>query len=101
MSDNIDLAEYLSDNLQNKIQSILLEIDGDSLSPATLKVIITTTDEYSDNDYADLLSYIEGQLSDGWGEGFEQTPVFRVDATIVGNDEAGDYQWAFDSSEVR
>lgn len=62
------LAEYLTEkSYADNIESIIVSIDGGNA--------ITTVEanrELDKNELDDISDYIEGQFSDGWGEGFEQ-----------------------------
>ncbi len=72
----VGLAKYIDPAIANKIDSIqpsIEEIDGEVLGVITVKI----SDELSDEDVELLEQEIEGQLSDGWGEGFEQVPIHQ------------------------
>jgi hypothetical protein len=69
------LAEYLPDELRQKICSVFPDIkvmnDGQLYCSAKMELTAALTP----NETAALKDYWSGQLSDGWGEGFEQREV--------------------------
>ena len=68
------LAEFLDGSLEEKVQSIfpiIVEHDGQLWCAAK----ITTGEELTPDEFAELISWYNGQLSDGWGEGIEQREV--------------------------
>ena len=73
-----DLAEYLDESLKKDIVSIkfkgfpsLTGYDGGFMHEWT----IVAKKQLSDEQIAELKSYMDGQMSDGLGEGFEQHPI--------------------------
>jgi len=68
------LAEYLPDELQGKIHSIFPSIEqrGADLYCAA---IIERTEALTSDETEALKDWWSGQLSDGWGEGFEQREI--------------------------
>lgn len=63
-----DLAEYLPDELTDLVTSILpLQVTIENDRPS-LQWRIQTNRELTDVDQALILDYLNGQLSDGWGE---------------------------------
>lgn len=68
------LAEYLDEPFNSKVQSMVpyIELHGDKLwTVADLRLNEPLTPE----EMAELKEHWEGQLSDGWGEGFEQREI--------------------------
>lgn len=81
-SENYDLAEYVPKSLEGKVVKISLDWDSDNdqlLITSTLTVPFETIKD-------ELIDYIEGQLSDGWGEGFEQQPVAKTEVYVAYNE---------------
>jgi hypothetical protein len=90
-----DLAEYLNEPLSSVIKSIKI---GTTIIGNRLYGIATVTasGELDDAEKSELLSYLEGQYSDGWGEGFEQQELYQhveeVDDTEEEEDpDTGEY----------
>ncbi len=83
------LAQYLDEPLNSKIDRIVVEVVN--------KVAVTSVtafEELSSQEIEDLKEYIEGQFSDGWGEGFEQNPVESFQSEYdeeVQDEETGEY----------
>lgn len=91
------LAEYIGEDdvLFGKVANIQLSFDSDE---ELLIVTCTVTVEPTDSFVKDLKDYITGQLSDGWGEGFEQQPVANGTVYAVIN-ESDEYDVEFFGSE--
>ncbi len=63
-----------SENLAQKVYSVFPSVetrDGDLYGVITIK----SYGELSESELAELTEEVEGQLSDGWGEGFEQQEI--------------------------
>lgn len=71
------LAEYLPDSLDDVIVSLYpgIELHGDKL---WLAAEMTVSRPITPGEMGELTQWWEGQLSDGWGEGFEQHEI-KVD----------------------
>lgn len=69
------LAEYLPDELRQKIWSLFpdIEVMGDGQIYCSAKMELTAA--LTPDETAALKDYWSGQLSDGWGEGFEQREI--------------------------
>ena len=68
------LAEYLDEPLGSKVQSLIpyIELHGDKLwTVADLRL----NEPLTPDEMVELKEQWEGQLSDGWGEGFEQRSI--------------------------
>ena len=88
--ENINLAEYADEyhgaTYYKKLESIKMSVEfyGDKLyGVATCDV----TDDWNDEDTAQLKKYLTGQYSDGWGEGFEQREI----SEWIGEEESEEY----------
>ena len=92
--DGTDLAEYIYEDdgsIYGKVHKITISADwvnGKLYGLATCEV----SDDWTDADTALLKEYLEGQYSDGWGEGFEQREIdsFTEIETSEEYDEEGD-----------
>lgn len=62
-----DLTEYLPKDLKDKVTSVKLSYEDDN----RLYVICEVSGDV-DSVKDQLIDYVNGQMSDGWGEGFEQ-----------------------------
>lgn len=83
-----DMRNYLDDNLKNKIDSIkwvLTDLDGGHIE-------IEENQELDTKDIEQLATYIEGQNSDGLGEGFNQQYFTEKE----GSEETVVMDWGFD-----
>ena len=86
---NKGLAEYLDDEfLEKVVKSIEVSIED---FKAKTKVI--TNSELNESNIIKLKEYIEGQFSDGWGEGFEQDVIYHDTERQLDEDE---YSEAYD-----
>lgn len=107
------LAQYISDkevDLQNSVESIVGNFDAKKQQlfiTCTLKPGVDPEDLISYQDNVEhtvedaLRDYIDGQLSDGWGEGFEQQEIEMGTAYCVYNeDDEYDCEWFANESEA-
>ena len=90
------LKEYIyDDDLEEKVDSIKIAVilkNNKIYSEAT----VTVTDDFDEDgkDMTNLKNYIEGQYSDGWGEGFEQhefDDFWEEEETEYWDDEEEEY----------
>lgn len=107
------LAQYISDkeiDLQNSVESIVANFDAEkrqlfmicTLKPEVDPKDIITYDGSAEYTVEDALKdYIDDQLSDGWGEGFEQQEIEMGTAYCVYNeDDDYDCEWFADEREA-
>lgn len=107
------LAQYISDkenDLRNSVEAIVGKFDAEkqqlfmicTLKPEVDPKDIITYDGSAEYTVEDALKdYIDGQLSDGWGEGFEQQEIEMGTAYCVYNeDDDYDCEWFADEREA-
>lgn len=107
------LAQYISDkevDLRNSVEAIVGKFDTEKqqlFMICTLKPGVDPEDFISYEDNVEhtvedaLKDYIDGQLSDGWGEGFEQQEIEMGTAYCVYNeDDDYDCEWFADEREA-
>ena len=76
------LAEYVDEPLKSKIESIMVTVKN-----YAAETIVKVNKELNDKEMTELKYYIEGQFSDGWGEGFEQQPIDSYEETEIDEDQ--------------
>lgn len=69
------LAPYLSKEYIKKISSIIISYDIES---SNLIIEVVSTQRLRKTEVLHIEHYLQGQLSDGWGEGFEQIPFYET-----------------------
>lgn len=77
-----DMTQYLPDELKEPISSVEWQLDDDE----TGRVVVKTNRELTEDEAQSLKDWIDGQNSDGLGEGFEQQEF----ATSYWNPETGE-----------
>ena len=84
-----DMLWYLKneykDKVEDKITSIVFSLSDEQEG----KVVVTCNEELTSQEQNEVLDYIEGQLYDGLGEGFEQQDFANYDAGLL--DDYGHY----------
>ncbi len=92
---NTGLLEYAPKDMKKFIKSMIpkLVIRNHELM---LDIELETWGKLDKQETYDVLSYISGQLTDGWGEGFEQFPI-KID---TGNLFLSFYDINYDINEV-
>lgn len=72
----VGLVKYINPTIAAEIDSIqpsVEKVDGEVLGVITVKI----SNELTEEEVELLEQEIESQLSDGWGEGFEQVPIHQ------------------------
>jgi len=77
-----DMTQYLPEDLKEPISSVEWQLDDDE----TGRVVVKTNRELTEDEAQSLKDWIDGQNSDGLGEGFEQQEF----ATSYWNPETGE-----------
>ena len=69
-------SEYMDDGMKQLVSGghMIFQVDDDKLY---VTVDYDVENKLSDDQLHDLIEYTQGQLSDGIGEGFEQTPCME------------------------
>ena len=101
-AEGLDLAEYVDDDLKGIVKTIKME--WHSRRDELLLVHCTITTEPTEQIIEDLKDYLEGQMSDGWGEGFEQQELASSSYIVVANENdtnGYDEMFFFDKSQWR
>ena len=79
----LGLGEFADDVSDCKIVIPAPEIDITHVDKFVLKWTITTDKKLTEEEKHKLLRYVQGQCSDGWGEGFEQNPIKGIDVKVT------------------
>lgn len=85
------LLEYFDE--AKELGIVKMEVIGDDFLDSKFTVLVESTKELSDDELKIVKDYIEGQCSDGIGEGFEQHEVegYYVHTWWSNRDETNDY----------
>lgn len=75
-----DILQYFDEN--NELQKVLTKMNITVGNDGYAHVKIDSTRELTQNEQDEILSYITGQFSDGWGEGFEQQDIFEYKVDV-------------------
>jgi len=68
------LAEYIDDDMQSIIDSIIVKIDG-----AKANAVVKANRKLTNEELNVVKDFIIGEYADGWGEGFEQGIIETYD----------------------
>lgn len=97
----MDLAEYVDENLKGIVDHIDLHWDKNS---SNLECDVFFVPGIDPNQYSRaVIDYLNGQMSDGWGEGFEQQEVAtkRIYAAFNEDEEWDCYLFANERDAMR
>lgn len=100
--EGIDLAEYVDDDLKGIVKTIKMEWQSEPEELLLVHCTVVTNNVKSI--IKPLQSYLGGQMSDGWGEGFEQQTLGSTTYyTVYDENDDGGYQemYFYDSSDYR
>lgn len=75
LTESNDIASFVSTKYKKIVSSISFTFDE---KHKCLKIKVDTNIPLTSKDISYVESYLEGQLSDGWGEGFEQIPFYET-----------------------
>lgn len=70
-----DITSHVSTKYKKIVSSISLTFNE---KHKCLKIKVDTNVPLTSKDISYIESYLEGQLADGWGEGFEQIPFYET-----------------------
>lgn len=72
-----ELEQYIGKNKINNSERIKSIIATDyNVNNNSFYIDVNILGEPTKKEVDDIMGYIEGQCSDGWGEGFEQNPIY-------------------------
>lgn len=80
-----DLTEFIPDELKGRVYSVKLEADENN--NLHVNCITSTVD---DGTKAALINWVDGQMSDGWGENFEQEELGTTQVYACYNEDDPD-----------
>lgn len=80
-----NMIQYLRDNLEGEVSELTLKVIGGNPAVARITAVVSPT--FDDSQVEELKDWITGQMSDGWGEGFEQREI----ATFTYEDESEEF----------
>ena len=89
--DEDDMTQYLDENLKEKVTSMRWVLDDDQSGHIEIK----TNSSLTDQEQKELEDWIDGQNSDGLGEGFEQQDF----ANTYWNPDTGDGPYTYNEAE--
>lgn len=87
-----NLAEYVPDSLSGKVERISLRWNSDWYGLEATATLAEGVDP--EEIESEVQTYIEAQMSDGWGEVFEQEPAYEARVDYAYNDETDDLQFS-------
>lgn len=80
VTDDACFSDYIYDDLWGKVSGGYMRFDYDEENNSLVVSVEYTVEQIlNEEDVEKLISYTQGQWSDGIGEGFEQQPIYRND----------------------